>query len=522
MTLDSTLTTPDEAATPAASAGNDAAGAPTSSAAPAADAPATEAPAAQPTATANPAANLADAPTENLAEIAKRHLVMNFTPAAKYRDAELPIFVRGEHCSVFDENGTRFFDGLAGLFCVQLGYTHGAEVGDAVREQMAALPYQTTWSVAHPPAAKLAQKIASLAPGDLNRVFFASGGGESNEAAIKLARQYHITRGESSRYKFLARRVAYHGTSFGAMSLNGMTDVRKMFEPLMNGVRHTHNTKRYRRPDAETEKEFTAFLLGELESLIVQEGADTIAAIIMEPLQNAGGSLTPPTGYFQGVRELCDKYGILLIADEVITGYGRLGSWFGSDHYGFQPDMITFAKGIASAYMPLGGLIASDRVIETVLDGPLGMYNHALTYGGHPVACAAALKNIEIMEREGVVDNVAQLSPYLGEKLAEVAARHSTIVGDLRGDGFHRTFELVTDQAAKRWTDEVISAGDFVNGHLNPALAEVGLIARVAIDAEGNPLVQVSPPLVMTPADIDELAGLLDRAFTLATERAGL
>lgn len=480
MTLDSTLTAPEETSVPAAD------------------------------------------PKESLADIAKRHLVMNFTPAAKYRDAELPIFVRGDHCSVFDENGNRFFDGLAGLFCVQLGYTHGTEVGDAVRDQMAALPYQTTWSVAHPPAALLAQKIAQLAPGDLNRVFFASGGGESNEAAIKLARQYHITRGDSSRMKFIARRVAYHGTSFGAMSLNGMTDVRKMFEPLMHGVRHTHNTKRYRRPDQETEKEFTEFLLGEIESLIVQEGADTVAAIILEPLQNAGGSLTPPAGYFQGVRELCDKYGILLIADEVITGYGRLGSWFGSSHYGFQPDMITFAKGIASAYMPLGGLIASDEVIETVLDGPLGMYNHALTYGGHPVACAAALKNLEIMEREGVVNNVARLSPYLGEKLAEVAGKHGRIVGDLRGDGFHRTFELVTDHEAKRWTDDAISAADFTGQHLGPALAEVGLIARVAIDAEGNPLVQVSPPLVMTAQDIDELAGLLDQAFSLATERAGL
>ncbi|QBE49317.1 aspartate aminotransferase family protein [Leucobacter triazinivorans] len=468
-------------------------------------------------------ADVAVAAPSGLAEIAKRHLVMNFTPASKYRDDELPVFVRGEHCSVFDENGRRFFDGLAGLFCVQLGYTHGAEVGDAVREQLAALPYQTTWSVTHPPAALLAQKIAQLAPGDLNRVFFASGGGESNEAAIKLARQYQQTIGQGSRHKFIARRVAYHGTSFGAMSLNGMTAVRSMFEPLMSGVRHTHNTKRYRRPEGETPEQTTAFLLGELESLIVQEGPDTIAAIIMEPLQNAGGSLTPPTPeYFAGVRALCDTYGILMIADEVITGFGRLGSWFGSQHYGFQPDMIVFAKGIASAYMPLGGVIASDRIIETVLDGPVGMFNHALTYGGHPVACAAALKNLEIMEREGVVENVAELSPYLEQQLAAVAQKHAGIVGDFRGDGFHRSFELVTDHAAKRWQAEPISAGDFVGEHLSPALAEVGLICRVAIDAEGNPLVQVSPPLVMTRADIDELADLLDRAFTIATERAGL
>lgn len=464
---------------------------------------------------------LENAPS-GLAEIAKRHLVMNFTPASKYRDDDLPVFVRGEHCSVYDESGTRFFDGLAGLFCVQLGYTHGAEVGEAVRDQLATLPYQTTWSVANEPAAKLAQKLAELAPGDLNRVFFTSGGGESNESAIKLARQYHVTRGDHARYKFLARRVAYHGTSFGAMSLNGMTDVRKMFEPLMNGVRHVPNTKRYRRPEGETEQQFTHYLLSELEALIVQEGYDTIAAIIMEPMQNAGGSLTPPEGYFKGVRELCDKYGILMIADEVITGFGRLGSWFGSEHYGFEPDMMTVAKGIASAYVPLGGVIASDKVIETVLDGPVGMFNHALTYGGHPVACAAALKNLEIMEREGVVENVATLTPYLTERLETIRDKYTNIVGDFRGAGFHRTFELVTDHKAKVWSSEKISANDFVGHHLNPALAEVGLICRVAIDAEGNPLVQVSPPLVMTSADIDELTDLLDRAFAKATASAGL
>ena len=447
---------------------------------------------------------------------------MNFTPAGKYREEELPVYVRGEHCSVFDESGKRYVDGLAGLFCVQLGYSHGAEVGDAVRQQLATLPFQTTWSVAHPSAALLAQKLASLAPGDLNRVFFTSGGGESNEAAIKLARQYQQTCGHYARRKFIARRVAYHGTSFGAMSLNGIAAVRSMFEPLMSGVRHVYNTKRYRRPDNETEAQFNEFLLADMEALIVQEDPDTVAAIILEPLQNAGGSLTPPEGYFQGVRKLCDKYGILLIADEVITGFGRLGNWFGSAHYDFQPDIITFAKGIASAYVPLGGVIASDRVVETILDGPLGMYNHALTYGGHPVACAAALKNLEIMEREGVVENVAALCPYFAEKLGEIADKHRNIVGDLRGDGFHRTFELVTNQTTKRWDTESVSAADFVGKYLTPALFEIGLICRVAIDTENNPLVQLSPPLVMGREDIDELAALLDRAFTLAVERSGL
>ncbi|MEB3370908.1 aspartate aminotransferase family protein [Saccharopolyspora mangrovi] len=451
--------------------------------------------------------------------LAKRHLVMNFTPSAKYRDANLPIFVRGEGCHVHDESGKRYFDGLAGLFCTQLGYSHGAEVGAAVARQMAELPFQTTWSVAHPPAARLAAELADMAPGDLNRVFFTSSGSESNEAAIKLARQYHISRGEPERRKFIARRVAYHGTSFGAMSLNGMVQVRKMFEPLMSGVRHVSNTKRYRRDEQETEKEFTAFLLAELESLILQEGADTIAALIMEPLQNAGGSLTPPEGYFQGVREICDRHGILLIADEVITGFGRLGEWFGSIHYGFQPDIITFAKGIASAYVPLGGLIAADRIIETVLDGPAGMYNHALTYGGHPVACAAALANLEIMRRLDVPGHVRATRSTFAAALEPL--RDNPLVGDIRGDGYHRSLELVTDHATKSWSSERISAPEFVGQHLAPAAEKAGVLCRLAVDSEGNPLLQLSPPLIADAAAIGELVQLVDDTLTTAVASGG-
>ncbi|RKT83188.1 Adenosylmethionine-8-amino-7-oxononanoate aminotransferase [Saccharopolyspora antimicrobica] len=458
--------------------------------------------------------------TNTTEELAKRHLVMNFTPASKYRDEGLPIFVRGEGCYVHDESGKRYFDGLAGLFCTQLGYSHGAEVGEAVARQMSELPFQTTWSVAHPPAAKLAAELAAIAPGELNRVFFTSSGSESNEAAIKLARQYHISRGEHARRKFVARRVAYHGTSFGAMSLNGMVQVRKMFEPLMSGVRHVSNTKRYQRPEIETEAEFTAFLLAEIEALVQQEGPDTIAAIILEPLQNAGGSLTPPAGYFQGVRELCDRHGILLIADEVITGFGRLGEWFGCIRYGFQPDIITFAKGIASAYVPLGGLIADDRIIETVLDGPAGMYNHALTYGGHPVACAAALTNLEIMRRLDVLGNVRATSATFAAELERL--REIPIVGDIRGDGYHRSLELVTDRAAKSWASERLPAGEFVNDHLAPAAAEVGVLCRLAVDSEGNPLLQLSPPLVADADAIRELVGLVEQALTRAVASGGL
>jgi adenosylmethionine-8-amino-7-oxononanoate aminotransferase len=452
-----------------------------------------------------PATPAAADDAERLGRLAQRHLVMSFTAGTAYTaEVPPPVMVRGEGSRLWDAAGREYIDALAGLFCVNVGYSFGGEIGDAVRDQMAELPYYTNWGVAHPPAVKLAAKIAELAPPGLDRVYFTSGGGESNEAAVKLIRQYHQARGEYTRIKFLSRRAAYHGTSYAALSLNGMTNLRKQFEPLMYGSRHISNSKRYKRPAGETEEQFTQLLLNEIETLVVQEGPDTVAGIFLEPLQNAGGSLAPPAGYHEGVREICDRYGIVLVADEVICGFGRLGEWFGSTRFNVQPDVITFAKGVSSAHVPLGGMITKSEILDAVNNGPDGMYLHGLTFGGHPAACAAGLANIEVMEREDVLGNVTRNETYFRAQLDTL--RDQSLVGDVRGLGYHYSLELVTDKDRRTWAAET-AASDFVYSMLQPALLDAGILCRAAVDHEGTPLVQFSPPLVFSRADIDELVG---------------
>lgn len=453
---------------------------------------------------------LSPTPRSELQVLAQEHLLMHFTGSATYQEKPPVIMTKAEGCWIEDEKGKRYLDGLAGLFCVQIGYSHGEEIGEAVKKQMTVLPFYTNWGVAHPPAVELATKVAELAPDGLERVFFTSGGGESNEAAIKLIRQYHQARGEGTRMKFLARRVSYHGTSYAALSINGMTNFRKTFEPLMHGARHVSNTKRYKRPENETEEQFTHNLLEEIESLIIQEGPDTVAGMFIEPLQNAGGSLTPPAGYCEGLRSICDKYGILLVADEVITGFGRLGEWFGSTRFGLKPDIITFAKGIASAYVPLGGMIASNEVVNTVLEGPAKMYLHGLTYGGNPSACAAGLANLKIMERELVLENVRRNEGHFRGELQSLS--RFSFVGDIRGAGYHYSIELVTDKDKRLW-DSPLAAEVFVADHLTPALSEAGILCRVAVDQGGAPLVQFSPPLVMSQEEITWMIGRVAEVF---------
>ncbi len=456
----------------------------------------------------SPSTSVHDAAASDLGRLAQRHLVMSFTAGSAYTGAPPPVMVRGAGSRLWDADGREYIDALAGLFCVNVGYSFGAEIGDAVRSQMAELPYYTNWNAAHPPAVKLAAKIAELAPPGLDRVYFTSGGGESNEAAVKLIRQYHQARGEYTRIKFLSRRAAYHGTSYAALSLNGMTSLRKQFEPLMYGSRHISNSKRYKRPAEETEQQFTDLLLSELDSLIVQEGPDTVAGIFLEPVQNAGGSLVPPAGYHEGVRKICDRYGIVLVADEVICGFGRLGEWFGSTRFNVAPDIITFAKGVSSAHVPLGGMITKSEILDAVNNGPDGMYLHGLTFGGHPAACAAGLANIAVMEREDVLGNVKCNEAHFRAQLDTL--RDQRLVGDVRGLGYHYSLELVTDKERRAWAAETAS-NDFVHDMLQPALLEAGILCRAAVDHEGTPLVQFAPPLVFDRADIAELVGRMRR-----------
>jgi adenosylmethionine-8-amino-7-oxononanoate aminotransferase len=448
----------------------------------------------------------------DLQQAARDHLWLHFTRMAAYGEAEVPIIVRGDGCYLEDANGKRYLDALAGLFAVNIGYGYGEEVGEAAAAQMRELPFYTNWSYAHPRAIELAREVASVAPGDLNRVFFVSGGSEAVESAWKLARQYHAARGER-RWKAIARRTAYHGTTMGALSINGIPGLKTAFEPLVPDVLHVRNTNRYHRPLEETEEEFTAFLLDDLEESIEQAGPETVALVVMEPVQNAGGCFTPPAGYFAGVRELCDRYGILLCADEVITGFGRVGAWFGSERYDIRPDLLLSAKGLSSAYAAIGAVVATDGVMEPFL-GETAMYAHGITFGGHPVQSAIALKNIEIMRRDRIVEGVREREDAFRSTLAQLL--DLPIVGDLRGTGYFWALELVKDKETREtFTDEECET--LLRGFLSPRLFEAGLICRA--DDRGDPVIQISPPLVAGQTEFDAIARILGEVLTEAWAR---
>ncbi len=437
-----------------------------------------------------------------LQQAARDHLWMHFTRMSSYMDGDIPIIVRGDGCYLEDSNGKRYLDALAGLFAVQIGYGFGEEMGEAAAAQMRELPFYTNWSYAHPRAIELAAEVASLAPGDLNRVFFCSGGSEAVESAWKLARQYHAARGER-RWKAIGRRIAYHGTTMGALSINGIAALKTPFEPLVPETLHVWNTNRYHRSPEETEAEFTAFLMEDLEETILQAGPESVAMVIMEPVQNAGGSFTAPEGYWQGVREICDRYGILLCADEVICAFGRLGHWFGSDRYDIRPDIVTCAKGLSSAYASIGAVVARDAVMEPFLEGT-AMYSHGITFGGHPVQAAIALKNIEIMKRERIVEHVHETQDDLKGKLSQLL--DLPIVGDVRGTGFFYALELVKDKETRETFSEDESEW-LLRGFLSGKLFDRGLICRA--DDRGDPVIQISPPLVAGEAEFDEIVGIL-------------
>ena len=440
--------------------------------------------------------------SEELQRAAREHLWLHFTRMGGYAKTEVPVIVRGEGCYLEDSNGKRYLDALAGLFAVNIGYSYGEEIGQAALEQMRELPFYTNWSYAHPRAIELAAQVAELAPGELTRVFFVSGGSEAVESAWKLARQYHTARGER-RWKAVSRNVAYHGTTMGALSINGIAALRAPFEPLVPEVVHVRNTNRYHRPAGETEAEFTRFLLDDLEQALESAGPDTVAMVIMEPVQNSGGAFTPPAGYFQGVREICDRYGILLCADEVITGFGRIGHFFASERYDVRPDIVTCAKGLSSAYASIGAVVTTDKVMEPFLEGT-AMFAHGITFGGHPVMAAIALKNLEIMRRERIVEGVRENEEMYRSKLAQLL--ELPIVGDLRGAGCFYALELVKNKETREtFSDE--ESEQLLRGFLSPELFERGLICRA--DDRGDPVVQVSPPLIAGAAEFDELVGTL-------------
>ncbi len=446
---------------------------------------------------------------DSLQQMARRHLWMHFTRMGSFDEHHsVPVIVRGEGCYVYDEHGNRYLDGLSALYCVNIG--HGrAELGEAALAQTKELGFYTNWSYAHPPSIELASRIAGLAPGNLNRVFFTSGGSEAVESAWKLAKAYHRARGDKNRYKLVARNLAYHGVSMGALAATGLTPLREPFEPLTPGGIHVPNTNSYRW----SEDRDPLWAADAIEEAIEFEGPDTVAAVILEPVQNGGGCFVPQDGYFQRVREICDRHGVLLISDEVICSWGRLGHMFGCERFGYQPDMITTAKGITSAYVPMGAVIAGDHLAEPFLEGKAA-FNHGFTFGGHPVACAVASANIDVIEREGLCENVRRNEGVLRELLDGL--RDLPIVGDVRGAGYFHAIELVKDKATKETFDDAESE-HLLRGFLSGELYRRGLICRT--DDRGDPIVQLSPPLIAGPAEFEEIVSILRPVLTEACER---
>src|SRR6476620_9108473 len=427
---------------------------------------------------------------DHLQQAAKDHLWMHFTRHSTYESSDVPVIVRGEGAYIWDAQGKRYLDALAGLFVSQLG--HGrTELADAAAKQARELAFHPLWSYAHPNAIQLAERVAGYAPGDLNRVFFTSGGGEAVESAWKLAKNYFKLTGKPMKHKVLSRAIAYHGTTQGALSITGLPPLKQQFEPLVPSTFRVPNTNFYRAPLHEDDLEaFGRWAADQIAVAIENEGPDTVAAVFLEPVQNAGGCFPPPPGYFQRVREICDEYDVLLVSDEVICPFGRLGHMFACERYGYEPDMITCAKGLTSGYSPLGAMIASDRLMAPFLDGQAS-FAHGYTFGGHPVSTAVGMANLDIFEREGlnrnVLDNQDAFRSTL-EKLYDLP-----IVGDVRGDGYFYGIELVKAKATKETFDDD-EAERLLRGFLSRALFDGGLYCRA--DDRGDPVIQLSPPLI--------------------------
>jgi adenosylmethionine-8-amino-7-oxononanoate aminotransferase len=452
---------------------------------------------------------------DSLADTARDYLWMHFTRHSTYETGgHVPVITRGEGAYIFDDQGKRYLDGLSGLFVVQVG--HGREeLAEAAAAQARELAFFPLWSYAHPRAIELAERLAGYAPGELNRVFFTTGGGEAVESAWKLAKQYWKLVGKPTKHKVISRAVAYHGTPQGALSITGIPAAKEMFEPLVPGAFKVPNTNLYRAPEPlrSDPKQFGRWAADRIAEAIEFEGPDTVAAVFLEPVQNSGGCFPPPPGYFERVREICDAYDVLLVSDEVICAFGRIGGMFACEDLGYVPDIITCAKGMTSGYSPIGAMIASERLFEPFRRGTT-YFPHGYTFGGHPVSAAVAMANLDIMEREGLNAHVRNNAPAFRatlEKLLDLP-----IVGDIRGEGFFYGIELVKDKTTRETFDDHESER-LLRGFLSKALFDAGLYCRA--DDRGDPVVQLAPPLIVGQAEFDEIEGILRSVLTEAWNR---
>ncbi|KJL23437.1 L-Lysine-8-amino-7-oxononanoate aminotransferase [Microbacterium oxydans] len=453
-------------------------------------------------------------PSESaLQTMAKDHLWMHFTRQSTMAESGVPIIVKGDGHRIWDAKGKEYFDGLAGLFVVNAG--HGRRrLAEAAAAQASELAFFPLWSYAHPAAIELADRLADEAPGDLNKVFFSTGGGEAVETAFKLAKHYWKLQGKPAKHKVISRSVAYHGTPQGALAITGIPAMKSMFEPITPGGFRVPNTNFYRAAEmggpADDLEAFGRWAADRIEEMILFEGADTVAAVFLEPVQNSGGCFPPPPGYFARVREICDRHDVLLVSDEVICAFGRLGHTFACTGLGFVPDMITCAKGMTSGYSPIGATIVSDRIYEPFSKGDLS-FPHGYTFGGHPVSAAVALENLAIFDEEGLNAHVRENSPLFRAELEKLL--DLPLVGDVRGDGYFFGIELVKDKGTKETFDDAESER-LLRGFLSPALFEAGLYCRA--DDRGDPVIQLAPPLTVGPSEFREIEQILRDVLTRA------
>jgi len=439
------------------------------------------------------------------------HLWLHFTRHGP--DTTPPIIARGEGVTIYDDRGKSYLDGLSGLFTVQVG--HGrTELAEVAARQASTLAFFPLWGYATPTAIELAERLAHYAPGDLNRVFFTTGGTEAVETAWKVAKQYFKLTGKPGKHKVISRAIAYHGTTHGALAITGLPRFKEPFEPVTPGGFRVPNTNFYRAPEpfGTDAKAFGQWAADRIAEAIEFEGPSTVAAVFLEPVQNAGGSITAPPGYFERVREICDAYDVRLVSDEVICAFGRIGSMFACADVGYVPDMITCAKGMTSGYSPIGAMIASDRLFEPFNDGAT-MFPHGYTFGGHPVSAAVGLANLDIFEREGLNDHVKTNAPAFRATLKKLY--DLPIVGDVRGEGYFYGVELVKDKATKQtFTDTERGA---LLGRVSSGLFEAGLYCRT--DDRGDSVVQLAPPLISGQAEFDTIESILRDVLAKESER---
>lgn len=428
-----------------------------------------------------------------------RHLILHFTKTKPWRAGTLPVYVRGEGCHVWDNAGRRYLDGLAGLFVVQIG--HGrSDIAAAASKQMEQLAYTPAWGAAHPPAIEASKLVASLAPEGLDVVFFVTSGSEAVESAIKFSRQYHAARGNPTKNGVISRDLSYHGTTMGALSATGLSAITAPFEPLLPGFHKVPSTLGY---------EDATAAAAVVEEAVLAAGPENVGLIMAEPVQNSGGCLVPPDGYWRELRRICDTYDILLHADEVITSFGRVGPWFASELYDGDPDLITFAKGATSGYAPVGGLLIRRDMAEVVLDSALGMFSHGATWGAHPVSMAVTIANLTAMRDEGVLENAHEHEGYFRDRLADLESAHD-VVDEVRGTGYFYAITLVASRRrGERLADAV--ATELVDDIAPGLISDAGLLLRA--DARGQAKLVLSPPLVAGPAELDELAAGIDQVL---------